>query len=241
MSLLNNLKEDQSVEQERDFIGGSRLVDSDLYDCEIEIAYLGVADSGANSVTLHLKTPEGTVIRETQWVTSGREKGCKTYYENKDGKKQNLPGFSLINNLCLLTVGKPLAELDTAEKIIKVWDKDAKKEMPKSVQAITALSGQHVYAGIIKQTVDKTKKAADGTYQPTGETRDENVVDKFFRLKDGLTVTEIKNGGTEAAFMNTWRDKWKGQTRNKASGASASGGVAGAPAAAAPQTKSLFG
>lgn len=235
---LAHLQEDTSVEQERDSVGGSRLVESGIYDCEIEIAYLGVADSGANSLTIHLKTPDGASLRETLWITSGKEKGCKTYYE-KDGKKQNLPGFSIANNMCLLTVGKPLAALDTAEKIVKVWDSQAKKELPKAVQAIVALSGQHVLAGIIKQVVDKTAKNDQGVYVPTGETREENTVDKFFRLRDGLTTTEIKNGATEAAFLNTWKDKWTGQTKNKASNAAGTGVTAGAPKAAA-QSKSLF-
>ena len=108
------------------------------------------------------------------------------------------------------------------------------------MQALTELHGQQIIAGVLKQTVDKTKKNDSGVYVATGETRDENEIDKFFRAKDSLTVAEILAQASEATFINSWREKNAGVTRMKAKGAS---GTAGAPAAAAPPAapkKSLF-
>lgn len=237
---LKNLQESSNVEKDKDSVGGtSFVVESGAEEYEIELAYIGKSQSGATSLTLHLKR-DGAMVRQTLWVTSGDAKGNKTSYTDAKGKEHNLPGFSIANGLCLLTVGKPLAEMDTEEKVVKLYDFDAGKEMPVAVEALTELHGQHVIAGVIKQIVDKTKKNdATGQYEPTGETREENEIDKFFRAKDGLTKTEIEGGVTEPTFLNTWKAKWTGVTRNKAKGASASGAVAGAPVAAKPTT-SLF-
>ena len=244
MSLLKNLTTDASIANERDSLGGARLLDSGLHLFTITLAYLQVATSGALSLVLGLKAPAGET-RQTFWLTGGKDKGCKNYYEDKSGAKQYLPGFILANSLALLTVGKELSELETEQKVTNVYNADAKKELPTKVDMLMDLIGKEILGGVIRQTVDKTKKDAAGVYQPTGETREENEVDKFFRASDCITTTEIRAEATEAAFATAWEEKWKGVTRNKAKGAS---GTAGAPKAAAktaandsPARKSLFG
>jgi hypothetical protein len=90
----------------------------------------------------------------------------------------------MANSLCLLTLGKEISELTTEEKVLNIYSPDAKAEVPTKVQVLMDLLNQEILVGLIKQTVDKTAKDAAGAYQPTGETREENEIDKFFRARD---------------------------------------------------------
>ena len=224
-------------------------MESGVYPMEVEIAYLGQSQSGANSVTVHFKAEDGKVIRQTEWVTSGTAKGCKNFYETTDREgnvvKRDLPGFARINGLAMLTAGIPVGQMDTEEKIVKLYDFDAGKEMPKAVQAITGLSGQKVIAGVLKKTVDKMSKNDAGEYVPNGETREVNEVDKLFCAhdgKEGLTLNEVKAGVTpdeEGIFIKGWEEKWTGVTKDEST-KDAGGAKQGAPASKAAPSKSLF-
>lgn len=246
---LAALKTDDTIQNEKDSIGGGAgTVESGLYNSTVKMAYLGESTGGAMSLTLHLDT-DGGEFRHTTYITSGKAKGQKNYYE-KDGEKNYLPGFNVANSLCLLAAQKEISEMATEEKVVKIYDFTAKEEVPTTVPVLTELLGQPIIAGIIKQTVDKNKNvAAEGepkNYQPTGETRDENEIDKFFRASDGLTTAEIRAGATESSFRDTWGTKNTGVTRMRAKGAKASAGgpaqTSGAFAdAAAKPEKSIFG
>lgn len=249
MSLLANLATDSTIADEKDSIGGSGPLDSGIYKCTIAMAHINKASSGALGLVLTLKTEDNKEVRQTLWMTSGTAKGCKNYYE-KDGEKHYLPGFLAANALCLLTVGKEISQLDTETKVINLYSPEAKAEVPTKVEVLMDLLGQEIIAGIIKQTVDKTKKnEATGTYEPTGETREENEIDKFFRAKDRMTTAEIRAQAEEATFINSWDQKWTGKVKDRVKGAAAGlPGVpklGGAPGAAAAGTKkpttSLFG
>lgn len=238
MSILANLKTDSSIQEATDFIGGGRIDETGIYDCTIEHAYLEEAASGALGVTFRMKTSDGKSFDDTQWVTSGSAKGKKNYYE-KDGKKHYLPGFTVVNDICLLSVAKELSEVaaDLQKKVIKLYDYTTKKEVATEVNMVMPLLGQTVKLGIVKNIVDKTVKDAAGNYVPTGETRNEMVVDKVFRARDGKTRTEILAQAEEATFINSWSERNKDRVVNKSKGASA--GVTTGTAMAAP-SKSLF-
>ena len=247
MSLLANLATDDSIASEKDSIGGSGPLDSGLYGCTISMAHITKSQGGAMGMVLTLKSADGKEVRQTLWMTSGTAKGCKNYYE-KDGEKHYLPGFTHANALCLLTVGKEVAAMTTETKVINLYSPEAKAEVPTKVEVLMDLLGQEIIAGIIKQTVDKTKKnEATGAYEATGETRDENEIDKFFRAKDRMTTAEIRAQATEAVFINSWDQKWTGKVKDRAKGAAVGlPGVpklGGAPAAKATSkpTTSLFG
>jgi len=125
------------------------------------------------------------------------------------------------------------------KKTIKIYDPELKKEMPKEVPVLLDLLGEDITCGVLKQVVDKTSKNASGEYVPTGETREVNEIDKFFRTSDKLTIAEIVAESTEATFYNKWVEKNKGKVVNKAKGVA---GNTGSPAAATQvkPTKSLF-
>jgi hypothetical protein len=194
-------------------------------------------------LVLNLKTEAGREIRQTLWMTSGTAKGGKNYYE-KDGEKFYLPGFNHANSLALLTCGKEISELDTETKVVNVYSAEAKSEVPTKVEMLMDLLGKEIIVGVLRQTVDKTKKNDAGVYEPTGETRDENEIDKLFRAKDRMTTAEIRAQAETATFIDTWDAKHSGTVKMKAKGASGTPGApkaAGAPAAAAKKpTTSLF-
>jgi hypothetical protein len=241
MSLLKNLKTDETIANEKDSVGGGGPLESGLYKTKIAAAYVIKSTGGALGLVLNLTTDAGKQVRQTLWMTS---KTGQNYYE-KDGQKNYLPGFNMANSLALLTVGKEISDLDTEQKVIKAYSAEAKAEVPTKVDMLTDLLDKEVIVGLIKQTVDKTAKADDGSYQPTGETREENEIDKFFRAKDQMTTAEIRAQAEDAEFIRTWEKKWTGQVRNKAKGATGAG-AAGAPKTGVPgsgkkPTTSLFG
>lgn len=230
MSLLKSMSTDANIAGERDSLGGSRLLESGAYKAKVEHAYVATSEGGALGLFLAFKTADGQEIRSTQWMTSGTAKGRKNTYQDNKGDTQYLPGFLMANSLALLTTGKEINQLDTEEKVIKLYNKEAKAEIPTKVQMITDMVGQDIVIGVVKQTVDKTvKNETTGQYEPNGETRDENEIDKFFCGKEGfenMTTTEIQAKATEASFYDKWVEKNAGVTRNKVKGAS---GTAGAP------------
>lgn len=242
MSLLANLSTDAAIANEKDSIGGNSPVDSGLYPAKVAMAFITKSANGATGLVLTLKTDSGREVRQTLWMTSGTAKGAKNYYE-KDGEKHYLPGFTHANSLCLLTVGKEISTLSTETKVINLYSSEAKAEVPTKVEVVMDLLDQEVIAGLIKQTVDKTVKNDAGAYVATGETRDENEVDKFFRAKDRMTTAEIRAQAEEAVFVNSWEQKWTGKVKDRAKGAAA--GLPGVPklggAPSKKPTTSLFG
>ena len=227
MSALSSLKSDASIANEKDSVGGTTPLESGLYPSSVSMAYLNKASSGALGLVISLKTAENKEVRQTFWMTAGQAKGGNNYYTDKNGDRQYLPGFIQANSLCLLTTGKEVSDMDTETKVIKLYSPEAKAEVPTKVEVLTDLLNKDVIVGLIKQIVDKTKKnEATGTYEATGETKEENEVDKFFRASDRMTTAEIRAQAEEASFINTWESKWTGKTKEKAKSAS---GTAGAP------------
>ncbi len=245
MGILDTLNTTETdINEESDNLGGFQALESALYGLTIKHAFVTMAASKAMCLNVHFETEAKQELRQQFYVTSGEKKGCKNFYISKKGEKFFLPGFNQANALCLLTLAKPLGQMVTEEKVINLYDHTLGKETPTKVEMITALAGQKVTAGVIKQIVDKNvKNETTGAYEPTGETRTENEVDKFFRDRDGMTVPEIKAKSTESIFKDKWADKWTGQTKDKTTGTvpagGAPGGTAGSPAAT-PKAESLF-
>jgi len=242
MNALAQLTVDETMNAGTDSVGSSGPWDSDIYQTTVEMAYMQKSDSGALGIHLTLKGADERLLRQSVYVTGGDAKGNLHYYV-KDGKKNLLPGYVMIDALALLSVGKPLSQLAPENRIIKVYDFDAQAEVPAEKEVLVELLGQPIYTAVQKQVVDKNVKGADGSYVPSGETKEVNEIDKFFRAKDKMTQAEILANASEAAFFNTWKTKWEGQVRNRAKGAAKSG-TAGAPVtsiATAKPTGSLFG
>lgn len=232
---------------EDDFIPGTGLFDTDIYAGTIKTVYIGkAANSQAVSVNFIIDI-NGKELRETIWTTN--RDGGVTYKDKKTGDEKNLPGFNQVNSACMLIAGKELGEMDVEELTVKIYDFDAKKELPQAVDCFPEFHGEKCHVAVQRVTVDKQKKnEASGEYENTGETRDQNTIIKFFPADKLVTISEvaeyIKSLG--ASFDDTladghllkaiskmddeagnYADKWlssnKGQTYNKSSGAKAEG------------------
>ena len=252
MSIFGNLGT-EGLEEAQDRLGGFSIKPTDAYLATIKVAYAGKSSGGAQSVTV-VADIGGADYSETVYVTN--KKGENFFLNPNDKtKKVALPGFTTINDLCIVTTEKPLASQDTEEKTVKIYDYEAKKELPTVVPVLVDLIGKQAWFGIVAQTVDRQKKnESSGEYEPTGETRDENVIEKIFHEPTKMTVVEAteaaKTGNTpDKLFFDAWVAKNKDVTRNRAKGAG-SGGKSGRPesSGSAPTsggetkaTKSLFG
>ena len=249
MSIFGNLT-NEGLEETTDRLGGFQIRATDIYPATIKAAYAGQSASGARNVTVVVELPDGE-YSETIYVTN--KKGENWFMNQNDkSKKVPLPGFTTIDDICLVTTGKSLAEQDTEEKVVKIYDFDERKELPKAVPMLVDLIGQTLFLGIVQQTVDKNQKnESTGEYEPTGETRQTNTIDKIFHDPTKMTVVEAENGATEAVFFDKWVEKNKGQVKDKRKnkGAAPNSGRPGQTGGGAPQsgnggqkkTSSLFG
>lgn len=243
--MFGNLRT-EGLEDAGDVLGGGGLLESGAYDGTVKLAFAGTSSSSsARSITVHIDVA-GREVRETFWITN--RSGENFYTDKKDpSKRRPLPGYAMVDDLCLLTTGLPLTEQPVEDKVVRLYDFEAKREVPQNVPILIDVIGKPITVGLLKQTVDKQQKDSAGNYVATGETRDENVADKFFHTESRRTVTEIREGLETAAFYPKWVEKNAGKTRNRAKGAEGKTGVPGRPAAAngangaaKPKTKSLF-
>jgi hypothetical protein len=225
MSLFTNLTT-TDLEQSQDRLGGFSILPSGAYTGKIKAAYAGKStSSNAQSVTVILDT-NGREYRETFWITNGKG---ENFFRNKDDntKKVPLPGFTIIDDMCLVTTNKALSEQTVEDKIMNVYDPDQKKELPKSVPMMVELLGKEVTFGILKQIENKQKKGDDGVYRDTNETREVNLTEKVFHFPSNLTVPEARNQTTVATFYGAWVEKNKDKTRDKTN--KSGGGQTGTP------------
>ncbi|MCF8861659.1 ssDNA binding protein [Agrobacterium phage OLIVR2] len=254
MSILKNLTS-EGIEEQEDRLGGFSRKPTSVYEADIKTAYLVKSKHGAHGLNL-IATINGQEYREpTIWFTN--RNGENFYVDKETKKKKQLPGFNLVNNLCRLAIDKELHELDTEDKTVKVYDPDEKKELPKSVPCIVELHGAKVLFAIVEQTVDKTEDDGNGNYVPTGEGRDENVIEHVFHYDLRATVNELvaiakaeQDGKTppKIEFAEKWLERYDGKKRDKRTVKEGEGAPrSGRPSGSAPQatggkpaTSSLF-
>lgn len=242
MKMFGNLNT-EGLEEAGDYIGGG-LLDTGVYTGKVKLAYAGKSQSTeAQSITVHVDI-NGVEFRETLWVTN--RNGENFYTDKKDNtKKRPLPGFSTADDLCLVATGFSLADQDIENKTVKLYDFDSKKDVPQEVPVLVDVLGKEVTVAIIRQIVDKQKKNDSGIYTNTGETREENIVDKFFHTPTRRTVTEITQNVADPIFIDKWETKNAGKTRDRSKGANGNAGSPGAPGAgsggAQKPKQSLFG
>ena len=232
---------------DEDYVPSGGVFDTDIYQAKIKTAYIGKAQaSEARNVTLLLDIG-GRELRSQVWVSN--KTGDVTYTDKKTKEVKNLPGYNQINALALLVAGKNLGDLATEDLVVKIYDFDAKKELPQSVTCFTELHGELVNVAVQRQTVDKTKKNDNtGDYESTGETRDQNEIVKFFAGDKLVTISEVaefikslgesfddvvdsghllkairKVPDENGIYATKWLERNKGETYDKSTGKKAAG------------------
>lgn len=207
MSLLANLKTDDTIQDDKDTLGGGyRALDSDIYTGTIKYAYLQNSQS-SKALAINLSVDiDGTEFKETLWISN---RDGKNFYE-KDGKKNYLPSFTTANSIALFACQKELSDLDTEPKVLNLYNWEHKKEVPTEVPCITALHGKPVTLGIIKEIRPKQVKNSQGNYVDSDETKEVNTISKVFHPENHKTVAECKAKADKAQFYEVWLDKYKG-------------------------------
>lgn len=231
------LEADVEVQNEDVLGGGSFILDTGLYPMVIDNAFFDKSQGGAMNVNLHLKRKNGgnQVYRHTIYITSGDAKGNKPYYVGKDKKKHPLPGYSQVDQISKITAELPISQVSPEKKLVKLYDFEAKAEVPREVPVITEMVGQEILIGMHKCRENK-RANQNGAWVDTNEARDFNEINKVF-FPDGYTVTEKAAEADEAAFVKKWAEAnaadYVKDSFKPVAGAPATGGAAPASTVAA--------
>lgn len=236
---LFTMGDDVEKQEERDSVG-FKVYDSALMKFTIKAAYLNDYPGGSKGLFVEMEDEEGNKYTESDCVWSLKTKG-PTYKDKKTGKLKELIGFSKLNSLGKLLVGKDLENSVFEKKVHEVYNKDAGEKIPTALPTLVEWTDKVVYAGMIRQTENKQTKSGD-KYVDTNETRDVNFIDKWFN-EDKRSLLEVvansKLGEDEqkpATFFQDWINANEGKTRDKSKKTSAKSGAVGGKAQAGGAT-----
>lgn len=237
MSKLSNLGYNESIKADNDVVGGGGrpVLTSGIYTGKIKLAYIDESQGGALGLNLTVEFPDHGEYKETLWMTNKQKQNF--YVDKTTQEKRYLAGFTHADNLALLVTGKPISELNTEAKLVKIWNYDQKAEVPTSVDVLVDLIGKDVTLGIMHELQMKQAKNAQGIYEDTGVTRDVNSISKVFHPTNGKTVAECRAKAETAVFKDEWLAKWEGKVHDR-TGGKATQGTAGAPKPNVPKTSS---
>lgn len=238
MNPLANLTYSNDIKHEKDRVGGgSFIVESGVYLATIKHAYIKQSAGGAYGLAVQLDLDNGQTVLETLWVTN---KQGQNFYTTQNGEKHYLAGFTLADSISLLTLEKPISTLTTETGLVEMWSSTAQDKVPTKVPVYTQLLGKQIKVGVIKEVdYKRSYNDATGAWEDSDETREYNVIDKFFRASDDKTVDELRTKVEEATFINKWSEVWAGKTRDKT--AKKAKPQPSRPTAQAPAKTSMFG
>lgn len=252
MGLFDNVDTSNDVAKEKDVVRGQRQepLSSDIYNLIIKYAYGQKAKSGALGVHVMFQVADGAhkgrEFRITEYIASGDAKGNKTYYEKKQDNGQverfALPGFALIDSMAQLVAKKSIVACNNEKRTLKLYDFDKKAEVPTEVDMFVELVNKGVCGCVLHRVEDKNaKNTMTGEYEPTGQVRSSNAIDKFLNAADRKTLVEIQNN-IPADFKDKWVEKWKDQIDDQTTEVK-NAGIKGAPAASGSNAdkEPLFG
>ncbi|RLC98789.1 MAG: hypothetical protein DRI65_17890 [Chloroflexota bacterium] len=239
MSILDDLQEDTDITgEETDSLGGGYLLESDIYNMTVQMAYLDVSKNGAKCVKLEFKDKDGNTLRDTIYFTN--RKGEHFYV--KDGNKHFNPGYNKVNSMANVMLGKSFRQLKSEPKTVMIYDWNSKSEVPTEKDVLMELINQPVKVGVMQVVEDKNIQNSEKVYVPSGETRAFNQADKFFGAKDSLTSTEKAANLTAPDFINKWKEKFAGGIQDKSTGVrhASLGESSGSATASSPTPDDLF-
>jgi hypothetical protein len=275
MANLFKNKQGAGTKVEEDFVpSGFAALDTDIYAATVKMAYMAKSNSsdaqGLNlifEIDNNGKKSEFSMAGPMNCIWMTNAKGDITYpvkdrqTKKPTGDMKNLPGYDQVNSLFMLVLGKEVGEAEMEETTVKIYDFDAKKDLPVVVQHFPELTGVSVQLALQKVKEDKMKKNdSSGVYEPTGETREVNDLVKFFPGNRRVTISEVAEhikslGGKlddvlesdemeqvldsmdedAGEYATTWVEKNRGETRDKSSGKKAEGKSFGGGAKADPE------
>jgi len=231
MSLFATLSND-GLEKDQDIVGGGvQRLNSDIYPGKLKAVYITrTKDNGLMANVLFTPEGEDHEYKEAFYIANGKG---QNYYEKND-KKFPYPGFTVINDLCIITTGKPLSEQDTEDKVFKLYDYDAKQEVPTTVPVISALLDTEA-TFVIRKCEEFKQVKTDNGYVDSDEIITTNEVIKVL-YDDGATVAS----NSEPVYAEAWLEKWKNVTYDKTKGKTPKVTKGNTGASGTTERKSLF-
>lgn len=235
----------EGFEEETDVLGGGfQSFPSAIYDGKIKMAHAlksGSSQAMGMSLTIDI---DGKEHKETIWYTNG--KGENFYVDKNDStKKHLLPGFQMVNSLCLLTTGKGLIEQKHETKAVKLWNSKEKKEVPTEVEVFMDMLTKPITLAMLEIEKNKQKKAGN-KYVNTAETIKVNETKKFFHSESKRTVSEIRahkdnpDGDHTAEFYKAWNEKYSGKLVNQVKAVEGNAGAPPTDDSSSEDEKGLF-
>ena len=210
--------------KETDRLGGGGVLETAVYPFKLDTIYTTESKKGAVGIVVDLLVGEQEQkYSETFWITTGSNKGCNPYYE-KDGAKNWLPSYVMLDSFTNMINGKGITAQDTAERVINIYDYETQKEIPTKSEVLVDLLGITGFVAITKVRSNKQIKG-DNCYVDSPEERFTNQVSKFFN-SDRQTSTE-KTAGVAGTFADKWAEKYNGKVTDKYK--AVAGVAAGAP------------
>ena len=233
------------LEEAQDVLGGGKfnVPKTGLHTAIIKAAYSTKSSGGATAMNFIFNLEDGTVFRETIYVTN---KQGEIHYLSKDGKNKKipLPGYTTANDIAMLSTGHDLTSQNFEEKVISLYDYDAKKEVPTKVLMATEMLDKTVTLGLRKSIEDKTVKQGND-WVPNGQTFEKATINKVFHKDSGRTLREFLDGEAEGKFIKDWEEANKSdRVFNNAKGAGTVGTPSGGGSATGGGNKpreNLFG
>jgi hypothetical protein len=242
MSLFAGVKT-EGVEAAKDVLGGANYIkETDIYLGTVRQAYGIISKNGSIGVSLEVELEDSSKYKETIYMTN--VKG-EAYYV-KDGNKLPLPGFTVINDICLLLTDNPIDQQNSEEKVVAVYDFESGKDVNREMPVLVDLIGGEIALAIQKKRENKTKKnERTGKYEPINEERISNNIAKVMHPEMKCTVNEAIDG-TEPTFWDKWLERNQDKTYDSYKEVSG-GGRSGAPSKGGDSSpsgeprKSIFG
>ena len=196
------------VEDNEERIGGWAADESDVYVKAITQAFLTQSPKGAYAINLSTKDKEGNE-RDYQFYFTNR--AGATYY-TKSGKKHQLPGYALLNSICMTISGQTAQQVLSKPKkaVIDLMDWESRKEVPTEVKTYPQICKKPVKLAIVKVIDNAYKKG-----KITNEPREKNEIKMAFDAKTNLTITEVAKGLKEPKLHEGWLKQWKGKPDNQ--------------------------
>ena len=236
-----------NVEKDADYVvGASKTLAAGIYPATLINLFVRNSPGGATGIVTQWKLDDGQEYSETVYITT--RAGKPTYVDKRTGKDKFLPGYQMVDDICLLLGDTPLNQTFFENKIVKIYDYTAQKDVPTEVPVATKLLGKKANLCIVNVKKNKQVKDADGNYVSTAEEYSTNELEKVLS-SERKTANEVRANG-DAAFANTWDSVHTGTVRDKrtikdqTTGSNPTAGTAGTAASStgnAAPAKSLFG
>jgi hypothetical protein len=222
--------------------GGFKIYPTSAYVAKIIKAFFTTSKEGANAVNLEMElSKEGQALgtyKETVYFTN--RKGDTFYKDKNTGAEMALPGFTIVNELCLLLGGE---ELDTLNKQFGMTVEEIKNYATNTMDSVQVPSAKPLLGktiGVLIQEVKEfSQEKINGVYvtSPDKYTRSSNAIQRFYNEINNCTVIETKSGLAEGVIVTKWLENNDQKVYDKTKGAPDNPRPKGTPVIATGESK----